>query len=777
MDATTSRLLSCLALPPGLVPSPSGGGAMMHTNPFSFGLDIALPSPASFRSFSDGGRVHAMRSNPFSFFDQFSGGGAVHTLQANPFSGGAAGHALHTNPFSFGLDIANPPLAGYDPFSDGATVHADEHSNPFAVDLCDDLPPPAVFGPFSAGADTDKGPKNLDDYVSAGGALSGLPDADSPRTPVYSNPFNANAAAALSMKIPALWEWDLDGGHSQPAVDEPVPPLLIPAPTASVRENATTAPAKTPCRHARRPQLCASYDDDDDIETILRAQEEDVKSRPSTDYMATTQGGRMSPEMRTALVSWMTGITRRYDLAPVTLHRAVSYADRFLSARPLSDASAHGLNLLGAAAVYAAAKYEDQAAVYKLKAREIARHGGFATGREVVDMERALLAALDYRLSGPTAHTFVEHFTRDYGQEKGDDLGPELRFRAHDFADVSLLHYGCLELKPSAVAAAAMLLAMRTLKPSYRRMVAWGRELEELTGYKPKDLERGVDAIRALIPKDETARAARDISQSRLGPGGNQHRPDLLAASCICMRRRVAYSSLSTNRRISSSSFSGIPTKAHLQFSHSPAGMLTAGAATGGGRPPERMPLLIGARDSAWTPENTGLQTRASADTAALRVERQRGVRPRSARSRASTAGAGASTAAGCLHRRSPPSARWYHTPGRALLKALPSLRQISSRISRTNSSHGNRLEALEPRPRSSDLQKQNYTKKTKNRDDHSRCVLAPVMKMSKHHLDGWIREPSRRCAERGRASIAPHGNRKLSDEPTSFSRLAFRGR
>jgi len=278
-------------------------------------------------------------------------------------------------------------------------------------------------------------------------------------------------------------------------------PLLIPAPASPIRDDGTCRNSTSTC-----PQLYASCDDDDDdIEAILRAQEEDVKAQPSPDYLATTQGGRMSPEMRTTLVRWMAGLTRRYDLAPVTLHRAVSYADRFLSARPLSDdTSAHRLNLLGGAAVYAAAKYEDQAAVYKLSARKIARRAGFAKRREVIDMERALLAALDYRLSGPTAYTFVEHFTRDRGQdqEDGDDLGPELRSRAHDLANVSLLHYGCLELKPSAVAAAAVLLAMRTLKPSYRRMVTLDRELEELTGYKPEDLERGVDAIRSLIPKD-----------------------------------------------------------------------------------------------------------------------------------------------------------------------------------------------------------------------------------------------------------------------------------
>jgi len=114
---------------------------------------------------------------------------------------------------------------------------------------------------------------------------------------------------------------------------------------------------------------------------------------------------------------------------------------------------------------------------------------------------------------------------------------------------------------------------------------------------------------------------------------------------------------------------------------------------TGGERTPERMPLLAGgARASAArTPEHTGLQARASADPTASRVARQSGVLPRGARS---PAGAGASTAAGCLHRRSPPSARRHHrAPGRAL---PPSLHQIGSRISRTNSCHGNRLEALE---------------------------------------------------------------------------------
>nr|CAB3447175.1 unnamed protein product [Digitaria exilis] len=282
--------------------------------------------------------------------------------------------------------------------------------------------------------------------------------------------------------VPAPWECDnIYNGHvddpavDDPAVDEPDPesPRLIPNPKP-------TAPA---CDDV----TC------NDIEATLRAQEDDAEARPSPDYLQTAQAGRMTRKMRRNLVSWMT--------------------DTFLSARRLpggeAGVDARSLNLLGAAAIFAAAKYECHGDVHKLGgAGEIARHGGFAGGKkEVIDMERELLAALGYRLGGPTAHTFVEHFfTRGYGSqegEEGDVEVDELRLRAHDLADVSLFHYGCLGLKPSVVAAAAMFLARVTFKPSCGQMERWNKELKKVTGYKPKDLERAVDAIRSLVPKDD----------------------------------------------------------------------------------------------------------------------------------------------------------------------------------------------------------------------------------------------------------------------------------
>ncbi|KAJ1279897.1 hypothetical protein BS78_04G190400 [Paspalum vaginatum] len=440
---------------------------MMHTvteqtDPFSFGLGI----PPYYWTASSG-------LGPFS-----GNNGAVHA-------------AAYSDPFSFGLGIAPPPPDGFGLFPGGAAIGADNAS------LCDDRP---LYGPFRPGGDTYTytGPFSHDSYArTVGGALPAA--AGFTPTPVYGNPFDAvGGATDPAMECPlAPWELYCYDGHAQPPVVEPVSSSRqVPAPAAPFRDRVVLKDSSS------SPTESQPYGYDDemeaDIEATLRAQEKDARQRPSPQYLETTQGGRVSSETRAYLVRWMNQLTRRYDLAPGTLHRAVSYADRFLSARPLADVATRRLQLLSAAAVYAAAKYEDMDTVNKVDAKEIARHGRFGSSEEVLGMELALLKALDFRLGGPTAHTFVDHFTRRYSQQ--DEVDQVLRSRAHGFADVSLLHYGCLHLRPSAVAAAAMFLARLTLKPSYVDMKCWNRKLKEVTGYEPKDLQRGVDAIRSLVP-------------------------------------------------------------------------------------------------------------------------------------------------------------------------------------------------------------------------------------------------------------------------------------
>ncbi|CAM0879831.1 unnamed protein product [Alopecurus aequalis] len=304
-----------------------------------------------------------------------------------------------------------------------------------------------------------------DDYLRAIGALPRRPSADFAPASSVDHPVMPFAAAHV---IP-------------PAVEVPVPPRH-PVPR---KRAAPVSDAAASNGSAKRRQTCPWVPDYDvDIDLNLREKEMNVTLRPSPDYLRTVQGDRMDEQARANLVVWLDELARHHRLAPGTLHRAVSYVDRVLSARALS--TAHELRLLGAAAVFTAAKYEQRSAILELNAADVAGYCGFATGKEVVDVEREMLATLRYEIGGPTAYTFVEHFTRNSRGEKN----MEIRRLAHRLADTSLVEYGCLRFMPSAVAAAALFLARVVLG-------ADNRYFDELTGYNPMDL---IDGIRRLQP-------------------------------------------------------------------------------------------------------------------------------------------------------------------------------------------------------------------------------------------------------------------------------------
>uniref|UniRef100_I1P207 Cyclin-like domain-containing protein n=1 Tax=Oryza glaberrima TaxID=4538 RepID=I1P207_ORYGL len=220
------------------------------------------------------------------------------------------------------------------------------------------LPPPPGFPPLPV-------PGLADEPVYAAPARRlppppGFPPLPVPAKaePVYTAPVDEGDAIRAFMQQ-LEWSEQYNGDNDAPAPD-----------------NST----------ASRPQLCAPYDDD--IDSNLRDMEKDAAQRPSPDYLDTVQGGQISAAARASLVAWMGRLTHRYELAAGTLHRAVSYFDRFLSVRALPSYTAHQLSLVATTAVYTAAKYEDQGTVFKLDAREIASYGEFALAQEVLAMER-----------------------------------------------------------------------------------------------------------------------------------------------------------------------------------------------------------------------------------------------------------------------------------------------------------------------------------------------------------------------------------------------------
>ncbi|KAE8770978.1 putative cyclin-F2-1 [Hordeum vulgare] len=302
-------------------------------------------------------------------------------------------------------------------------------------------------------------------------------------------PVDHAAALECSVELPAtceLYAAALDAHLLHPSFELPAPSLLPDRVFPDSKNSAT------------RPWL-SDYDIDIDIDFNLREMEKNVEGRPLPDYLKTVQGDRMSPSMRATLVFWMDDFTRYYNLAPGTLHRAVSYVDRVLSTRTLSAARIHmeyELRLLSATAVFTAAKYEEQRTRFKVNAAKIADDCGFATSKEVTDMECQMLAALRYELSGPTAYTFVDHFTR-YGNGERD---LEVQKLAHQLAETSLVDYRCLQLMPSAVAASAVFLARLILNPTASQVHKWNREFTALTGYTPTDLILGIDSLYMMNP-------------------------------------------------------------------------------------------------------------------------------------------------------------------------------------------------------------------------------------------------------------------------------------
>jgi cyclin A len=102
-------------------------------------------------------------------------------------------------------------------------------------------------------------------------------------------------------------------------------------------------------------------------------------------FRPTSTSGRAA----TSSSGWTIEFSQSYHLPPGTLHRAVSYVDRVLSVRALSsyDDTDGELRLLGAAALFTAAKYESSLTL--LDAAEVAGYcGSSTTAKEVADMER-----------------------------------------------------------------------------------------------------------------------------------------------------------------------------------------------------------------------------------------------------------------------------------------------------------------------------------------------------------------------------------------------------
>ncbi|XP_055378915.1 G2/mitotic-specific cyclin-A [Condylostylus longicornis] len=202
----------------------------------------------------------------------------------------------------------------------------------------------------------------------------------------------------------------------------------------------------------------------DDILSYFRDAEK--RSRPKPGYMK--RQADINYTMRTILVDWLVEVSEEYKLNTETLFLAISYIDRFLSCMCVVRAK---LQLLGTAAMFIAAKYEE---IYPPDVGEfVFITDDTYTKTQVLRMEQILLRILDFDLSGPTSYVYINTYAVLYS------MSDKVRLFATYLAELALLEGDpYLKYLPSQISSASVALARFTLD-----LPMWDNELKKISSY------------------------------------------------------------------------------------------------------------------------------------------------------------------------------------------------------------------------------------------------------------------------------------------------------
>jgi len=222
--------------------------------------------------------------------------------------------------------------------------------------------------------------------------------------------------------------------------------------------------------------VCEIYD-------YLRAREMRHRVMP---HFLTTQHD-INCSMRGILVDWLVEVGEEYKLQQETLHLSVNYIDRFLAHVPVVRSK---LQLVGVGCMLVASKYEDLSPPTVEDLVYISDNT--YTRDEVLKMEGAVLLRLNFDLSVVTAVAFLSRYTRAAISSCACD-GTVVPL-SHFLVELSLQHSNFAQWRPSQIAASAVRLALHTL-----RLPTWTAELEEVTGYRPPDLNECVAELHSAF--------------------------------------------------------------------------------------------------------------------------------------------------------------------------------------------------------------------------------------------------------------------------------------
>lgn len=201
------------------------------------------------------------------------------------------------------------------------------------------------------------------------------------------------------------------------------------------------------------------------------------RMRPNARYM--DQQTEIQWSMRGVLMDWVVQVHQRFNLLPETLFLTANYIDRFLSVKIVSLGK---LQLVGATAIFVAAKYEEVNCPTIAEIIYMVDNG--YTADELLKAERFMLSMLQFEMGWPGPMSFLRRIS------KADDYDLETRTLAKYFLEVTIMDERFVGCKPSFLAAGAHCMARLMLRKG-----TWSKAHVYYSNYTYRQLHRVLKGI------------------------------------------------------------------------------------------------------------------------------------------------------------------------------------------------------------------------------------------------------------------------------------------
>ena len=221
----------------------------------------------------------------------------------------------------------------------------------------------------------------------------------------------------------------------------------------------------------------------------------------------------ITPRSRALLVSWLAEVHSQFHLSQDTLYLTVRLLDSYLTSPQGSSTATSKLQLVGVTALLLAAKVEEVRVPLVSDCCYVT--DSTYTAWEVRAMERKMLEALEWRLTPPLPTTFLTCYTRALATDR-DTVA-----MAEYFMELGLKDHAMVGQKPSRMAAAALVLAIKSGESDFLKSSRDLALLEDMSGARARWLQPLVARMERRWREAERGEEGRQEGGRKYGLGGS----------------------------------------------------------------------------------------------------------------------------------------------------------------------------------------------------------------------------------------------------------------